>query len=370
MIAEALADFAKATARTFEGRENTCGASEVGQCARKTYFTKNADDNIYGVALDEDYADAWGATLRGTLIEDHYWLPALRARFGDKLLYAGDEQKTLVAGFLSATPDGLLIEQPRDVLAALGVADIGSDGSIVVECKSIDPRTKLDEPKPSHSYQAIVQIGLIRLLTPQRPEWAVISYVNASFLDDVVEFPVRFDPAVFDTAKSRAAKIITAQAADELRPEGWIAGGRECEYCPFNGACGVIRHTVPTRPVAEPLNPQFVAEVVDLAREAKQRRGAIEASIAALREIEHNIKERLRAKGLRHIVGNEISVTWSAVKGRVSYDAKAIREAAAKAGINLAEYETTGETTDRLVIRASPGIPPGGLICKLGVDNR
>jgi hypothetical protein len=110
MIAEALAAHAKATVRVFDGRENTVGASEVGQCARKVYFAKNSGDQVYGAAPDEDYADARGAALRGQLFEDHFWVPALRARYGDRLLHAGDDQRTLVAGFLSATPDGVLID--------------------------------------------------------------------------------------------------------------------------------------------------------------------------------------------------------------------------------------------------------------------
>ena len=32
----------------------------------------------------------------------------MRARLGEKLKYAGREQRTLVSDFLSATPDGLL----------------------------------------------------------------------------------------------------------------------------------------------------------------------------------------------------------------------------------------------------------------------
>ena len=72
MIAEALAEYAKATARNFLGRENSVGASEVGQCARKIFFAKNVGDSVYGAACDEDYADPWGATLRGRLFEDHF----------------------------------------------------------------------------------------------------------------------------------------------------------------------------------------------------------------------------------------------------------------------------------------------------------
>jgi hypothetical protein len=351
VIAEALAQFAKATARVFEGRENTVGASEVGQCARKIFFVKNSSDQAYGVASDEDYADAWGAALRGRLFEDHFWIPALRARHGDRLLYAGDDQRTLVSGFLSATPDGLLIDQPPNALAALAIEDIGGDSSIVVECKTIDPRARLDGPKSDHAFQAIVQIGLIRELTSHRPEVAVISYANASFLDEVVEFAIRFDPNVFDTAKRRATGIVTATAAGELKPEGWIAGGKECEFCPFTKACGVIRHAMPTKPQTEPPDSQFVAEIVDLAREAKGRRRIMEAATADLRAIEYDIKERLRTKNLRRVESNDVPVVWSPVKGRLSYNMPAIREAAEKLGLDLAEYETVGEPTDRLVIR-------------------
>ena len=353
MIAEVLAAYAKATARQFTDRENTVGASEVGQCARRVFYGKNSGDPVYGASSDEDYADPWGAALRGRLFEDYFWVPALRARFGAKLLCAGDQQQTFVSGFLSATPDGLLIDQSHDALASLGIAGIGGDGSIVVECKTIDPRIKLDGPKPEHAFQAQVQIGLFRELTPHRPEVALISYVNASFPDEIIEFVVRFEPAIFANAKRRAGQILTAQAADQLKPEGWIAGGRECEFCTFNRACGVIRHAVPTKPLTELPDPQFVAEIADLSREAKQRRAEAEAAMARQRVAEEEIRERLRAKGLRRVDCDDITVVWPPVKGRPSYDMKAIREAAAKAGLDLAEYETTGDPTDRLVIRVS-----------------
>ena len=103
MIAQTLAAFAKSTVRSFSDRGNTVGASEIGQCARKIFFAKNSDDRAYAISVDHDYVDSGGAALRGRLLEENYWLPALRMRFGDKLLYAGNEQSTLCAGFLSAT---------------------------------------------------------------------------------------------------------------------------------------------------------------------------------------------------------------------------------------------------------------------------
>ena len=72
---------------------------------------------------------------------------------------------------------------------------------------------------------------------------------------------VAFDPATFATAKQRARNIMQARSAAELSPEGWVAGGSECKYCPFTQACGRERASK----TAE-VDPQFVAEVGDLAR--------------------------------------------------------------------------------------------------------
>jgi hypothetical protein len=47
MIAEALAAYADATAGVFEGREQTIGAREIGQCAGKLFWIKNEDDPFF-----------------------------------------------------------------------------------------------------------------------------------------------------------------------------------------------------------------------------------------------------------------------------------------------------------------------------------
>lgn len=296
MIADVLTTYAESNARVFKAREQTVGASDVGQCARKIFWLKNECDPVYGTARDPDFRDGWGARMRGTVFENYFWEPALRACFGKALLYAGSEQQTLVNEFLSATPDALLTGLPRDALAVLGVADIGGDRSLVVECKTADPRTNLDEAKPEHVFQAQVQLGLFRELTPHRPAFALISYTNASFWHEITEFPIAFDPDVFATAKRRAALIMTARAADDLKPEGWIAGGRECEFCPFTRACGRKRHEVPTQANADP-DPQFVAEIVDLARALKHEEHEAKAASARLRELQTDIRERLRSRG-------------------------------------------------------------------------
>jgi hypothetical protein len=288
MIAEVLTSYANTTARVFEDRSQSVGASECGQ--------------------------------------------------------------TLVSEVLSATPDALLINQPRDILASLGVPDIGADGSLVIECKTADPRSSLEKAKSENVFQAIVQLGLIRELTNHRPEYALVSYTDASFWNEVREFPVAFNETTYTNAKARARHIMTALSAAELPPEGWIAGGRECSFCPFNRACGHQRTAVPAKTEAEP-DPQFVAEIADLARAAKAQEAEAERADAKLRELQNEIRERMRAHKVNRIAGDGVAVTWSPVKGRQSWDNKGIREAAAALGVDLSKYETVGDPTDRLLIR-------------------
>ncbi|MEI6108394.1 MAG: hypothetical protein WCR49_15485, partial [Opitutae bacterium] len=171
-------------------RLTTVGASEAFRCSRHTAYSKAE------TATDPDYEDRYGARVRGDLIENHFWEPAVRGQKpeGVQFLFAGREQKTLVDGYLSATSDGLLVGVAVDCLSHHGIPDLGSD-TLVVECKSIDPRVSLKEAKGEHSGQTQVQMGLIRHGTPHRPNFALISYADASFLDTITEFVVVFDPA-------------------------------------------------------------------------------------------------------------------------------------------------------------------------------
>ena len=226
-------------------RTLTVGASEVGQCLRKTWFAKN------GIDPDASYIDRYGARLRGDLIENHHWEPGIRSQLpaGIDFLFAGPEQKTLVDGYLSATSDGLLVGVSTDALSHHGIDDIGVD-SLVVECKSIDPRVGLKDAKTEHQFQVHCQMGLIRHCTEYQPTHALISYTDASFLDDVTEFAIAFDTEIYQAAKSRATEVMTATAAEDLRPEGKLSGGNECRYCPHQSRCaGMIvsaRHHWPT----------------------------------------------------------------------------------------------------------------------------
>jgi hypothetical protein len=338
----ALIDYALSLRDSSNNRAFTVGASDIGQCSRKVWFAK------HGAERDPGRVDTWGATLRGQMIEQHFWAPALRARFGTSLKFIGDRQRQFKRGFISATPDALLTNAPRDILAPLGVADIGAD-CLLLEAKSVDPRVKLDAPKPEHRYQAIVQLGVVRDTTEYQPNFVLLTYIDASFWDLTTEFVVGFDPEVYANAKVRATKVLTANAASELPPEGWISGGKECEHCPFTRVCGIERRALPNG--GSQVDPQFAAEMRELAVAYKARQADVDAAEAALRASQHEIKERLRAKQLRRVAGSDFSVTWTPVKGRQSFDVKALSAAAAAAGIGVSEFEVAASPGDRLDVR-------------------
>jgi hypothetical protein len=349
MLAEILAAHAANSEREWpRDRSNTVGASEIGQCARRVWFSKNEDDPAAGRARDGDHEDRWGAKVRGRVYESAWWEPALRARFGDRLLYAGDEQRTFVDGFLSATPDALVVGLEHSVLVHLGVPDIEGD-SLLCEAKTADPRTNLREPKPEHVYQVQVQLGLVRAKTNHRPMYGLLTYTDTSFWDEVKEFPIRFDEKVYAAAQRRAMEIMTAPAGDRIRPEGIVAGGRECLYCAFAGQCGQARAAAVPQAMAE-IGAAEAREIAVLALAAKAARAAAEQNEMRARELEQDIRDRMGAAGTKKVSVNGMSVTWSAVKGRPSWDHKALREAAEAAGLDIDEFCTVGAPGDRLVI--------------------
>ena len=336
MIKEILKAYALSLEKIWKhDRTKSVGASEIGQCARKINWLKT------GVEPEEDQSAEYGARLRGTIMENEFWVPAMQKRFGKSLLFAGSKQKTLFAGKLSATPDGLVVNQTLDVLKEYGVKDLHGD-CFTLECKTIDPRVNITEEKSEHFHQMQAQLGLIREKTKYKPMYGVISYIDASFWHEVSEYVVKFDPEIYEQAKKRAAHTLS----NVKHPaEGWIAGGKECEHCAFTKKCGIIRKSVPETEAAA--DPQLVAEITDLCTEYRAAKDAQDAAESMVRAKAEQIKERLKEKGVRKIKG---VVSWSPQKGRTSYDMVALREAATKKGIDVEEFSTVSEATDRLTV--------------------
>ena len=342
-IGDMLRSYGNGLSKTWShDRLNTVGASEVGQCLRKTWFAKNE------TPADPGYVDRFGAKLRGEIIENFYWTPGLRASLpeGVELRYAGDEQRTLVDGYLSATPDGVIVGVDRDCLTHFGIADIGSN-CLAVEAKSIDPRVDIRVEKPEHSFQTQAQMGLLRHATEHQPNYALISYVDASFLDDIREFAVAFDPAIYAAAKARALTVMTETDPLRLPPEGKLSGGDECKYCPWASHCAAVTVAGIPKEETKPLGDNAMAEfhaLRDLERDWADRETHATTKHAEMRE---RIKESLRTHGVRRVNGEVWSISYSSIKGRETVDIKA----AEAAGIDLSPFRKVGDPADRLVVK-------------------
>jgi hypothetical protein len=327
-VKASLDDYVATITKVWEhDRLASVGASEIGQCGRRTFYSKAS------TPPDEGYIDDWGPRFRGNLYEDLLAVPALRMlNSGYEAHWTGDQQRTIASGFLSATPDGLVTGPDEECF--------------LVEIKTLDPRVDIRKARDSHAYQVQVQMGLVREFTNYQPTHAVVAYINASFPSDVTEFRVEYDQRIYDAAVARAKEIMGASDPLDLKPEGAISGGRECDNCPFKRRCR--GDAAAAHPKDKGELPEDVAEdMIELLHDYDLRLAAAEAHTVKCNEIKHELKELLRANNVRWTEVGGWKVNWQSRKGKLSLDQKAME----RDGIDLSKYQVEGDPFDVLVIK-------------------
>lgn len=327
-------------------RSKSVGASEAFGCLRKSWFGKHA------APKDPDYKDSWGAMERGNVIENAFVAPAMEWFMENQtkdavLLWAGDKQRTLIQGKLSATPDGLVVYADDDALAEYGIPSLGGTECFNLEIKSIDPRVNLKEEKAIHRGQTIVQMGLTRATTKWKPNYAVIIYVDASFFDDIEIFVVPFDQKTFDVAVDRAKAVFDVKDPSDIYPEGKIDGA--CEYCPYKRECArVSKQSTPTDGEANSQDTPLpiMEEFERLVRAERVASSAKKAATTEHAEASERLKQWFRETGVRRaaIDGFRASISW--IKGRKTLDVQSLRDA----GVPVDDHMKEGEGHDRLNI--------------------
>jgi hypothetical protein len=203
----------------------------------------------------------------------------------------------------------------------------------------------LKEAKAEHSGQTQVQMGLIRACTPYRPNFALISYADASFLDTITEFAVTFDPAAYAAARDRAQRVMLTEDPAELPPEGKIAGGDECRYCAFKSRCqGALVASIPPSSVA--IGANAMAHLKALVEQHEAADADADSAGRRREDVREQVRVLLRELGTRKVAGDGFAISWFPVKGRKSLD----RKAAEAAGLNLTPFEREGDPSERLTI--------------------
>jgi CRISPR/Cas system-associated exonuclease Cas4 (RecB family) len=346
---EAMFDlWANDTQKTWaHDRSQSVGASEVFGCLRKAWFGKRGA--AFGYKPDADFVQSWGATKRGDLIENHLVVPAVSLGLKAQapmatLLYAGEEQETIIEGRASATPDGLIVDVPPYALQKYGIEDIESD-CFTLEIKSIDPRVNLSEEKAVHRGQVQMQMGLIRDTTKYRPNYAVILYIDASFHDKITPFIIKYDQKVYEAGKKRADNVWKIDDPKKIAPEGKF--DKACDYCPYQQACSMVTlGSVPVKDDAKKLavdDDEELAELIAAYREKKKQADRADHDFEVVKQA---IKDRLAEKGKSRVWGEDYKVSWTTQAGRKTLD----KEAMIEDGIDISKYEKEGSGFDKLTI--------------------
>lgn len=334
-------------------RNESVGASEVFGCLRKALFDKRGEK--LGFEPDVDFEQRWGATERGNIIENHFVVPAISHHLPADLHlhYQGEHQTTLREMRTSATPDGLITGFPRGSRVVvkykehvIEIDNIVSD-CINFEIKSIDPMAVLTEERKKHNFQTQMQVGLIREKTDWEPHYSVVLYVNASWLDDITPFVVKFEPETYETGKERAEFVFAAEGPSDIMPEGRLDG--DCKYCKWTHACGTeIIKGIPEKNKGsvqdEDINKLMTA--VAAYNDSKNEKEVLELSMKAAQEDIKVILSENSTRGTK-LPQDMGSISWSSVKGKKSVDTKAMAED----GIDLEPYQKTGAPYDRLMIK-------------------
>lgn len=337
-------------------RKKTLGGSEAFGCLRKAWYKRN------NTPYDPDYEESWGALRRGDIIENYLVVPAMEwaaENYNFELMMAGATQITLFdktcmvdvldedgevvgeePGGLSVTPDGLVRGVARNALAKYGIPDIGTD-CFMLEVKSIDPRVDLSEEKSIHHGQVQIQMGLMRENTAFKPNYAVILYINASFLDDIEVFVVKFDEKKFKIAQDRARFVFKTTDPSKLSREGVIDG--TCQYCPFQGTClKDVQGSMPAAPATKDLgNPALLAALnEDLIARKRVAAKNFKKAEAEKKRVDEEIKTMLREFGTSKAKDSNAgwSISYSMASGRKSIS-KSLIEAA---GLDPEDYMAQG----------------------------
>lgn len=318
-------------------RKQTLGASETFACLRRGWFTRFAPETAAPSEM--------GMAERGNIIEEHYVVPVLKRAYGANVVNLGTDQVTLIEARNSATPDCLFINQKSDALALYGVPDIRTT-EFNFEIKSIDPRANLYSEKAIHRGQAIMQMGLYRLKTNYKPEFAVILYVNASNLGDVKPFIIEYSEEIFQAGVKRANRLYAAKSADDLPAEGAFTD--ECKYCPYTSGCKSASLPVSAKNKATQEQRDGLITLVEEHAQAKRQEADGKKE---KKRLEEEIKARLKAEKLSGARDERFTITHATVNGKSSVDNVAVEAYLVSQGKSLSDFSKQGEPYGRLTVK-------------------
>lgn len=224
-------------------RQKYVTSSEIGYCERKIWFDKRALRNVPSRGTKVIPANR-GVMERGKMAERWIVEALEHADTVVDFLYMGANQRSFYDGLQAGTPDGLAV--------------LPDQRALVIEIKSIDPRTNTNYlPKPYHRDQITQNIDLLLACTDYDIVGGALIYIDCADYDKRYEHPIKFNTVRAEELEAKAERILEAKAASDLRPEGMF--NDQCRFCDHKVACSAANREMEVTNVPNEQSQRFFA---------------------------------------------------------------------------------------------------------------
>ncbi len=271
------------TEATLGDRSTYVGSSDIGQCPRKAFLTKTQPVEA---SFQQELV-----FLRGHMAES-----IIRCGLqGGKIPF--EEQVEVVD-----KGDHAFIKTHIDF-----VADV-SDESIVIECKSTNAIPQ--EPYLSWILQVQLQMGLLR--KQKKVDRGIIAVINLN--SGLLEaFDIPYSEEMFQMALDRAKNLWEALETKQ-EPQGEV--GSLCSFCAYKANCPLLHKGADSLPLELEQDALRYAELQKQNKEAQKEADGLKSKIM----------DFMSATGTKKVQVQDLSISYSLMKGRIGVDSKALAE--------------------------------------------
>ena len=187
------------------------------------------------------------------------------------------------------------------------VADMGSN-NIVIECKSTNAIPQ--EPYLSWILQVQLQMGLLR--KTKNVECGIIAVINLNS-GGIEAFDIPYSENMFEMALDRAKKLWDSLQSKQ-EPQEEI--GNLCSFCNYKGNCPMLHKGADSLPLELEQDALRYAELQKQSKEAQKEAGGLKSKLM----------DFMSATGTKKVQVQDLSLSYTLMKGRVGVDSKALSE--------------------------------------------
>lgn len=273
----------KNTMETLGDRSQYVGSSDIGQCPRKAFLSKT-------MPVEASFQQEL-VFLRGHMAETviQLGLQGGEVPFDNQVEVAGEGDYAFIKTHIDF------------------VADMDNE-SIVIECKSTNAIPQ--EPYLSWILQVQLQMGLLR--KQKKVERGIIAVINLN--SGVLEaFDIPYSEEMFKMALDRAKNLWEALETKQ-EPQGET--GSLCSFCSYKANCPLLHKGADSLPLELEQDALRYAELQKASKEAQKEADGLKSKLM----------DFMSATGTKKVQVQDLSLSYSLMKGRVSVDSKALAE--------------------------------------------